>query len=155
MGTALTDTDAVGQLYDQDEWQRAFGASVLSKEPALEKSGAYKAFKEARPNEEPASNVSTLYQQVFILALGIQMAGPNLTPENLEKGLFNYSKHTGEYGAWQFGVNKYTPQTDTEVIWWDTKATSDVTGRPGTYLRTGKRIEQGQMEAGDPKVFGQ
>lgn len=154
MGTALTDTDEVGKLYDQDEWSKAFGASVLGKQVALNETAAYKAFKSVRPNEEPASNVTTLYDQVYILALGIQMAGPTLTPENFEKGLFAYTQKTGEAGAWKFGPGKYTPQQDQEVVYWDVNQVSAVTGRPGTYVRSGQRIPLGELPAGPPKVFG-
>src|SRR6185295_4926038 len=42
MGTALTDTDEVGRMYDQSEWARAFGASVLGKQLALSETAAYK-----------------------------------------------------------------------------------------------------------------
>lgn len=154
MGTALTDTDEVGQLYDQTEWSRAFGASVLGKQLPIKDTTAYKAFKSVRPNEEPATVVSTLYNQALILALGIQMAGPALTPENFEKGLFNYSPHTGESGAWKFDPGHYTPQQDEELVWWDPKATSPATGKPGAYQRSGTRIPAGQMPPGPPKVFG-
>jgi len=154
MGTALTDTDEVGKLYDQDEWSRAFGASVLGKQVALPETAAYKAFKEVRPNEEPATNVSTLYAQAYILALGIQMAGPTLTAENFEKGLFAYTEKTGEVGAWKFGPGKYTPQQDQEIIWWDTQQVSAVTNKPGTYIRSGHRIALGELPSGPPKVFG-
>lgn len=153
MGTALTDTDEVGRLYDQSEWDKAFGASVLGKQLARNETAAYKAFKQARPNEEPATNVTTLYNQAYILALGIQMAGPALTPENFEKGLFAYSALTGEAGAWKFGPGKYTPQTDQEVIWWDSEAVSVVTGKPGTYRRGGTRYGMGEIPAGQPQVF--
>jgi len=154
MGTALTDTDEVGQLYDQDEWSRAFGASVLGKPLPIEQTTAYKAFKSVRPSEEPSTNVTTLYNQALILALGIQMAGPSLSAGNLEKGLFNYSPHSGDAGLWKFEPGRYTLQQDAELIWWDTKAASPVTGRPGTYMRSGTRVTVGQIPAGQPKVFG-
>jgi hypothetical protein len=153
MGTALTDTDEVGKLYDQSEWSHAFGASVLGPQVDRRQTAAYKAFKEVRPNEEPATTVTTLYNQALILALGIQMAGPKLTAENFEKGLFAYSQHSGEAGAWKFGPGKYTPQQDQEIIWWDPEVISAVTGKPGAYKRQGVRIGEGQVPEGQPKVF--
>jgi len=153
MGTALTDTDEVAALYDQDEWSRAFGASVLGKQTPPRETLAYKAFKEVRPDEEPASNVSTLYSQAYILALGVQMAGPTLTPDNFEKGLFAATQKSGEAGAWKFAPGKYTPQQDQEVIWWQTEQLSAVTGRPGTYARSGQRFPLGGLPTGPPDLF--
>ena len=36
----------------------------------------YAAFKQMRPNDEPAFGVEELYYQLYMLAIGLQMAGP-------------------------------------------------------------------------------
>ena len=52
-----------------------------------------------RPNDEPAFGVEEIYYQMYLLAIGIQMAGPNLTPETFEAGMFAYPGGIGPRGA--------------------------------------------------------
>ncbi|MEZ5237954.1 MAG: hypothetical protein R2716_03045 [Microthrixaceae bacterium] len=42
--------------------------------------------------------VDLIYNQLYMLAIGIQMAGPNLTPASFEKGMFDYPRRTGPSG---------------------------------------------------------
>lgn len=153
MGTALTDSDIVASLYDQKQWAHAFGISALGRQFAVEESPAYKAFKSVSPGEEPVTSVETIYYQLYILAIGLQMAGPELTPENFEKGMFAYPEHNGPGGSWKFGPGKYTPQTTVVVVWWDADATSPVTGLKGTYHLVGESYPIGQAPAAEPEVF--
>src|SRR3712207_8357685 len=53
-----------------------------------------------RSPDEPAFAVEAIYAQMYMLALGIHMAGPNLTPEAYEAGMFNYPGGTGPFGTW-------------------------------------------------------
>jgi hypothetical protein len=153
MGTALTDSDIVGQLYDKAQWSHAFGISALGKQFSTNESPAYKAFKTVRPNEEPVQSVEVIYYQLYLLAIGLQMAGPDLTPENFEKGMFAYPEHTGPGGSWKFGPGKYTPQTTASVVWWDGEAVSPVTGLKGAYQLTGGQYRIGEAPSEEPAVF--
>ena len=54
-GSALTDLDILGQFYDQDQWQFAYGQSFLSDIFQGKDSESYRAYKAVRPNDEPAS----------------------------------------------------------------------------------------------------
>jgi hypothetical protein len=152
MGTALTDTDTVGQLYDQQQWSHAFGISALGKQVPVKDSLAYKAYKTVR-NDEPVPGVQVIYDQLYLLSIGIQMAGPALTPENFEKGMFNYPEHAGPGGSWKFGPGKYTPQTTGVAVWWDPDTVSTVTGAKGTYRLAGDFYRIGEIPPGEPKVF--
>ena len=58
-GTALSDIDIVGQLYDQDQWSRAFGVSFLSSFLPIESGIGYSAYKAVR-DDEPAFAVETI-----------------------------------------------------------------------------------------------
>jgi hypothetical protein len=152
-GTALTDSDIVGQLYDQQQWAHAFGISALGQQVATKESQAYKAFKSVRPDQEPVDSVETIYFQLYLLAVGLQMAGPNLSPETFEKGMFAYPEHTGPGGSWKFGPGKYTPQTTATAMWWDADSVSPVTGLKGTYRTAGSLYHIGEMPPGEPPVF--
>jgi len=153
MGTALTDHDLVGQLYDQSQWAHAFGVTALGRLYAPNAGPGYRAFKSVRPGEEPVQNVDTLYYQLYLLAVGVQMAGPNLTPETFETGMFAYPEHSGPGGTWKFGPGKYTPQTTASAIWWDSEAISPVTGLKGTYRTAGDLYRIGEAPTDEPKVF--
>ena len=47
-------------------------------------------------DDEPSLLVEELFHELLVLALGIQMAGPDLTPETFETGLFSYPGGTGQ-----------------------------------------------------------
>lgn len=153
-GTALTDIDIVGQLYDQDQWSRAFGVSYLGAQQPMRASFGYSAYKAVR-DDEPAFAVDIIYYQMYMLALGIHMAGPVLTPESFEKGMFAYPGGTGPAGTWGFGPNSYTPTQDAREIYWDPTATSPMNGKKGAYIETepGVRYRKGQWPKGRPAVF--
>jgi hypothetical protein len=151
-GTAFTDTDVAGQLYDQTEWTHAFGISTLG--PQLpERAGlGYNAYKAVRA-DEPAHSVELIYYQLYMIAMGIQLAGPTLTPLNFERGMFSYPGGTGEAGTWGFVPGHYTPTQDFKEIWWDVSRGSPYNNKQGTYQTSGTRYRLGQVPAGDPPVF--
>jgi hypothetical protein len=153
MGTALIDSDIVGSLYDQAQWAHAFGITALGQQYAPKTSPAYKAFKSVRPTEEPTESVDTIYYQLYLLAIGLQMAGPQLSPETFETGMFAYPEHSGPGGSWKFGPGKYTPQTTAQTVYWDANAISPVNGTKGTYKPASDLYPIGQSPEGEPKVF--
>ena len=154
-GTALSDIDLVAQLYDQDQWSHAFGVSYLSSFLPIESGIGYSAYKTVR-DDEPAFAVETIYAQMYMLALGIHMAGPNLTPETYEQGMFAYPGGTGPFGTWGFDQDSYTPTQDYRVIWYDPAATSPMNNKQGAYIEAygGRRFKQGDLPPSDqPPVF--
>jgi hypothetical protein len=154
-GAALVDVDVVGQLYQQDQWSRAFGVSFLGPMQPIRGTLGYAAYKLMRPNDEPSPLVDILYYDMYLLAIGLQMAGPNLTPETFERGMFAYPGGTGLAGTWKFLNGRYTPTIDAREIYWDRNRTSVQNNEKGAYLETepGKRYRPGQWPSGDPRVF--
>ncbi len=154
-GVALTDTDLVGQLIDQDVWNHAFGVSFLGPTQNIRESFAYRAFKQmSAPNEEPSQAVQLIFPQLELLAIGIQMAGPQLTPDSFQSGLFRYPQRTGPLGSWKFDATSHTPSQDAREVWFDRNAISTQTGDHGAWVESnpGQRFPIGQFPAGDPKV---
>lgn len=154
-GAALVDVDVVGQIYHQGQWSRAFGVSVLGPMQPLRGTLGYAAFKVVRPDEEPSPLVDILYYQMYLLALGTQMAGPGLTPETFERGMYAYPGGSGLGGTWKFTPGRYTPTADAREIYWDPNRTSVQNGEKGAYVETepGRRYRPGQWPSGDPAVF--
>ena len=98
-GLAFVEQDIVGQLIDDEQWPRAFGLAYNAESEPQGRSFPYAAYKQMRPNDEPAFGVEEIYYQLYMLAIGIQMAGPNLTPETFEAGMFAYPGGSGPRGT--------------------------------------------------------
>lgn len=153
-GTAGTDTDFAGQQYSQAQWQRAFGLRTVGDPFPLEAGFGYQAFKSVRPDEEPALfYVEPIYKGLYQLALGLQLAGPNLTPESFAAGWQSYAGGTGVWGGWQGQAGSHTLLRDAREVWWNPDAVSGSNGAPGAYISTGPRYATGAWPAGEPAVF--
>ncbi len=153
-GVAFTDQDLVGQIFDQQVWNKAFGVSFAGPTQPLEAGMGYRAFKAIRPNEEPSIAADVIYNQLLMLAIGIQMAGPNLTPETFEQGMFRYPQTTGPFGTWKFGPNDYTTSQDAREVYWDMNAISPQNDKRGAWIdpNRGARFPIGRFPRGEPNV---
>jgi hypothetical protein len=139
VGVALTDEDIVGQLFDQNEWSHAFGITYQGPTLPYAATLGYAAYKEVR-NDEPAQFVNLIYAQMYMIALGIQLAGPDLTPTNFERGMLSYpGSQTSEFGTWGFPPGHFTPTLDGAEIYWDPNATSVYNNKKGAYIFASRR----------------
>jgi len=134
-GLAFVDQDIVSQLIDDDQWSRAFGIAYNAESEPLGRSFPYAAYKQMRPNDEPAFGVEEIYYQMYLLAIGIQMAGPNLTPQSFEAGMYAYPGGSGPRGQWGFGPGDHTPTDDFREIWWDPNRISPQNNEPGAWVQ--------------------
>jgi len=139
-GTIGTDADVAGQFYDSDQWQFALGQSYLTGLGSGKNTEAYRAFATMK-NGQPTALVDLTYQTLMMLFIGLQQAGPNLTPATFAQGMFSYGKHVGGYGQWSFSPNDYTSTDDAREFYYDPKALSPFNNRPGRCvpLNGGKR----------------
>ena len=152
-GSGFTDQDVVGQLMNQDQWSRAFGISYNAAAQPMEATLGYNAYKQVR-DDEPAFAVNSMYASLYLLAIGIQGAGPELTPETFQQGMFDYPGGDGPAGTWGFGPGNYSAPENFREIYWDPQATSNFNGQPGAYVETdpGVRHFPGQLPEGGPRV---
>jgi len=143
-GTALTDVDLLGQIYDAEQWRHAFGISFLSDVYQGVRAESYRAYKAVR-DDEPAFIHDILYYPILLFFLGVHMAGPNLTPETFQQGLFSYPPTVGETGRWSFAPGDRTATDDAREVYWDPNATSPFNGQPGRWVTTleGQRFVTG------------
>jgi hypothetical protein len=149
IGVALTDEDIVGQLFNQSEWTHAIGVTYQGKTIPYQATLGYSAYKSVR-HDEPAQEVNLIYAQMYMLALGIQLAGPDLTAANFEKGMRSYPGGTGEFGTWGFPNGHFTPTLDGAEIYWDPTATSAYNGKQGAYIFASPRYKTGHFPSGTP-----
>jgi hypothetical protein len=154
LGTALTDSDIAGQQYVSDEWSHAFGISQLGPQTDSRSTYGYQAFKSVHPDQEPSITVDLLYYQLYELALGLQLAGPNLNPQTYAQGMFSYKGGTGLAGTWHFAPGKYTAQDDGVAIWWNPNAVSDYDGKKGKYIQASPRFTANSFPSTPPSFFG-
>jgi len=143
-GLAFVDQDIVSQLIDSKQWSRAFGIAYNAESEPQGRSFPYAAYKQIRPTDEPAFGVEELYYQLYMLSIGLQMAGPNLTPQSFEAGMFAYPARSGPRGLWHFGPGDYTSTDDFREIWWDPTRVSGQNNRPGAWvqLNGGQRYDR-------------
>ena len=151
VGTALTDADIVGQLWNQNFASHAFGVSPLDGFVPPTQTIAYAAYKSVR-DDEPAFSVDLIYYQMYELAIGLQMAGPDLNPQTFEAGMFNYPAKSGPFGLWDFGPGDRTAANDVREIYWDAGAISTFNGKQGAYIggNEGARFQKGQIPKAPP-----
>jgi hypothetical protein len=134
-GTALTDVDLLGQIYDPEQWRHAFGISFLNDIHQGVRAESYRTYKAVR-TDEPAFIHDVLYYPILMLFLGIHGAGPNLTPQAFEQGLFSYPPTSGETGKWSFSPGDRTATDDAREVYWDPTATSPFNGAAGRWMTT-------------------
>ncbi|HVU62316.1 MAG TPA: hypothetical protein VHD58_11795 [Mycobacteriales bacterium] len=149
VGVALTDEDIVGQLFDQSEWAHAFGVTYQGPTLPYQATLGYAAYKSAVPSSEPSTFVNLIYAQMYMLALGIQEAGPDLTPASFEQGMRAYPGGTGEFGTWGFPPGNFTPTLDGAEIYWDPNKISVYNNRKGAYVFASKRYTLQAWPKGD------
>ncbi len=140
-GIVFVEQDVVAQLIDARQWSHAFGTAYNAYSEPFGASFPYYAYKSVRPVDEPVRGVEEIYYMMYLLAIGIQMAGPNLTPETFEAGMFAYPDRFGPRGTWDFGPGDYTPTNDYREIWWDPDRISGQNQRRGAWaqLDNGRR----------------
>ena len=136
IGAALVDQDYVGQLYNPTAYSHAFGISP--NEPAVPSTETlgYAAYKAVAPGSEPAFFVDDIYLQMDMLAIGLEMAGPDLTPQTFQQGMFRYKPRLGPAGAWGFGPNQYTTPNDFREVCWSPSTVSIYNNKQGAYIGT-------------------
>lgn len=155
-GTVLTDTNTFGRLYDQNQMAHAFGVSQTGVPADSDVGGAlvlYRWYFGEDSYPDARAGYAVLQANIPRLLRGIQMAGPDLTPETFELGQFRIPPSGGDpvnpqqsHGNWGFFENSdYNGVDDLAEIWWDPTAEGpDETDKMGMgmwrYARNGARF---------------
>ncbi|HVE91993.1 MAG TPA: hypothetical protein VNE62_06810 [Actinomycetota bacterium] len=162
------DYDGVGQKFPAEHAEHAFGLTFHNKWLPQKDMPWYQAIKEADPAYETgddgyASAAYERYYELLLLASGIQMAGPNLTAQSFQSGLFKAkfpAPGSGDAPLYAvgggFGPGNHTMSEDAATIWYSASGESYTTNvRRGTfcYIRSGKRYALGQWPREDPPLF--
>jgi hypothetical protein len=127
-GSALTDTAFFARTYDQVQWSRAFGVSMLSARGPEEAGDSYRLHVWHHGHEPPAGeSYSVMWPTPWTFFTGIHLAGPNLNPQTFRDGLFAFkpvpsgittiASSFGRHGIWP--DDDYLQFDDMTEIWWD------------------------------------
>jgi hypothetical protein len=149
---------------------RSFGTSYLWRQGPFNQSHAYRAFQEQEPGQIPNLRFNfEMYHTFLSLFSGLQGAGPILTPESIERGMFTFTWHrrddpfvpTGGYGhsgacGMPGGCSPYT-FIHTGMAWWyDPSGVPPGKTEPNGCIRVvegGKRYFGPDWPEGDDDLF--
>jgi hypothetical protein len=142
---------------------RTFGVATFNKAVQAADQPIMWALKEVDPSlgADSGTNNEYGYWPLLVLASGIQMAGPNLTPATFQAGLFKsqfpnpgagappyYQAHVG------FGPGDHTFYDDAAAAWWSPNARNPGSTTPSPtgaecYVRSGARYSPGRWPPGN------
>jgi hypothetical protein len=162
--SVLMDTTIFGRLTDQDQWSNMVGISLPAARAERELGDSYRVYEWYYGTEPLVNSQAVVMPGPERLLLGIHLAGPDLTPQTFEQGLFRFpAGPTGltygrdSWGEETWGRADYNSADDAASIWWDRAATGeDEAGNDGTgmlrYVDGGKRYLPGEWPT-DPIPF--
>ena len=133
--------DPVTRDYDQTVWSHAIAGGTQF--PPLVSSEPYRTYQLAAPGRHPAEWEPTSppyfyvpYYQLLQVFLGLQAAGPDLTPATFARGMAGLPpSQPGDTvaGQWVYGSGVYDPVATFNLVWWDPGAVSAFDGQKGAY----------------------
>lgn len=153
------DFNTIGTILPPNQSSHLFGLSSWEVPRRFEETECYQAYKEIDPDNEPSSTSCGLHWHIMLMMLnGIQEAGPKLTPESFEKGLFKigyrYPPEPWAIGG-GYGPNDYSYMDNVAEIWFSHNAINPENSAPGAYVWTygAKRFKRGELPADDSQLF--
>ena len=150
-GTGGVDTNSAA--HDNGaQWAHVVGISYLEIERPRQYGEDLRQYNDVDPDRDPDRGLSYVHSQLFMLANGIQGAGPRLTPESFRDGLFKKMPSRAPDPVWSmgggFGPNDYTYPDWFALQWWDPEAVApSEENEIGAYryLLDGERFQVGQI----------
>ena len=130
--------DPWGRLTAQDVFARSMHLGGMT--PAFEDSEIGTVVDEATGGAGVSSPeaIDAIYKQLLLLFSGLQAAGPELTPETFQAGVFSLpSTDDGVFGPWEFGEGIHNPNTSFQLGWWSPDAVSNLDGVAGSVQDCG------------------
>jgi hypothetical protein len=141
-GLGLLDYDLLGQLYDPQQWQHAFGPSQLPIPTTLDDGDTGRVWRAQGNQGHPCGNNGCGLEWAFLsqMATMLQQTGPILNPTTFEQGVLGNippSGGSGKAALYQFGQGDYTAESDEKEVYWDPTATTPTDGSKGAYVAVG------------------
>lgn len=155
------DENLFGSSLPQNQWTHAFGLTFWNKAVAPQEQPWYEAIRQQNPDYDYEKNpfvyfgARYLYHQMLVLVSGIQMAGPKLTPQTFQDGLwgarFPNPDHPTFPGKVGFNDRDHTMIDDASIIWWNPSGRDPWLGGQGAFcpVRRGQRMQLGSYPSTD------
>jgi len=145
-----------GKTLPQTQMTQMFGLSGIELPKPDAQKECWAAYKSIDPNNDPDSSVcNLLFREIQQIVIGIQEAGPHLTPQTFEEGLYKYGRvyppePWGIDGGYAPGDHSWTDRMG--EVYWDAAAIDPEQNRPGAYMWTNNaaRYGPGEMPSGQP-----
>ncbi|HEX9776489.1 MAG TPA: hypothetical protein VGB83_13035 [Actinomycetota bacterium] len=151
---------------DAKQYAQNFGVNHHWRNPAFREQIHYQAYLQMEPSSVPNERFNfDIYHLFLNLFQAIQAAGPNLTPETVERGMFtfNYLNRQnpfipiGGYGPYNSqAISDYT-FVDTAMGWWWDPTGTPPGGKRGEgcprLMRQGLRFYAGEWPLGDSDLY--
>jgi hypothetical protein len=155
--------------YQTEHLPHTFGLTFHNKTLPPDQTFWYNAIREVNPTYSYADNGADVttwyrYEELMLLFSGLQMAGPNLTPQSFQAGLFRARFPNPGHGATPYyqaavgfrpGLHSFF--NDAAPIWYNTQAQNYTTNEPRTgsfcYVGGGVRYGPGTWPT-DINFFG-
>jgi hypothetical protein len=147
---------------NQTEWQQAVGITFDYRRDAEHTQWWYRAYREACPacSEPSASDGSyapEIYDTLQLLFTGIQLGGPRLTAQTIDRGLHAIppTASPSPYRPAAYLVpGNWSYLKDAVGVWWDPRGQTPDAGAPGCYrlVAAGQRYRVGAWPSGDASV---
>lgn len=162
----LVDIALFGRTYDQEQWKHAFGLALTPTRTNQDARESYNLYKWEYGKPPPNNTYGVIIVDPIILFTGLQMAGPDLTPDTFAAGMFRApiaggtplspTTSRGHHGLWP-GTD-WGGSDDTGILWWNPDATGeDEVGNVGKglyeYTKMGERYTVDKMPSTDPGLF--
>jgi len=139
------------------EWTHAWAITNEVKTPAASRTWCYQAWGDVQP--PPATSTSdvgfgcVMFNDVRQLFIGIQVAGPRLTPASMDQGFHaipEVASSDPSVPACFYGAGDYNCVKDNVAEWWDPSA-HDANDNPGCWKMplAGRRYLAGQWPTGN------
>jgi hypothetical protein len=146
------DFNTSGRTLPQPQMAHMFGMSGWEMPRPFTSTDCYKAYKAMDPANAPDQvSCALIYVSLEHIMNGISMAGPKLTPESFQAGLFKIG-HPRPQNIWEIGGGFGAPHDRSWVdtlaeFWWDGSAVDPQSGQPGAfrYTENGHRYGAGEL----------
>jgi len=166
-GGGALDRNQLASLQNQTEWAHAFGITPGAMERPLEDTDCYRSYQSVDPANTPAFVFCDYdYDSLYMLMTAIQDAGPDLTPANVEAGLYKLGFRYPDPPKWAvgggFAPGRHTYVDDVAMSWWNPTAPPPDPNTYGTasdnvgayeYIDIGQRYRPGQMPSTTAPFF--
>lgn len=164
LGDRLHDTNGHGQLMDQEAWRRAWVVTPKTLQGRAEDEPCFQAAREADPNADRRDITSFacgFYNDIRQMFTGIQVAGPRLNPETMDRGFHAIPRKESSstrVPACFYDPGDYTCVKDAQAMWWDPDGIAPGTGgaeNRGCWRSAagGRRFLAGGWPAGELYAF--